>query len=441
MTAFCSNSRVLAPAFFSATIWWLIPLILRIYPRSDEDQGLSSLFSLAMLALVASAAFCAANRTKEWCVLFWMPPAVIGGTACIFGISLIIQEAATKRGNMAPLAGVALLWGIGALAILLGTTLLLLFFRPKRFPLSLTIVAVCNSIAIGFAASQTDYQANKQELTIHILDIDGHPVQGATLRYERVGYGPGGRDIPAGTGTPILSDAHGIVRPHLRSMRHKLTGTIQHPNYQKVSFTAGMQYSTSDRTRTFSFGTEKQPRTAYGFISIEEPLSAYIYLPPRYGMEGHNQMVNKKASTTLIVGAEAKSCLNLKEGGFVSPPEGDLRFELYVEPDGQYIRPRMRIHALNGTGIQMLPPYISFSGPIQFPERLFEIAPRDGYSEQITIMEPGNSPGPKIFVSTRNRTVFYMLTVDLYTDRTAKTGRCFVEIVTNLAYTENSESK
>lgn len=88
----------------------------------------------------------------------------------------------------------------------------------------------------------------------------------------------------------------------------------------------------------------------------------------------------------------------------------------------------------------MLPP-ILFSDPIQLPERLFEIAPRDGYSEQIVIMRPGDSPGPKIFVSVGNKTSFYMITVALHADRKSETGRCLVEIVKNLASTANRGSE
>ena len=436
-----AERSILFPSLLSSIFWWLAPLILLIYPRGSEDQGTLSLFAFGVLALVASSVVSAANRTKHWFVLFWMPPAGIAVFLGLLGVGQVIQEAGTMPGNMAPLAGAALLIGMGAMAILLGATLPLLFLRPKHFPRILTTVALCNTLAIAFVASKNDYQANKQEVIIHILDFDGQPIRGASLMYDRFGYGAGGKSVPKGSGAPIISDAQGIVRPHLRSMRNELKGLIQHPQYQPVHFTVGMQYSKWDLDRLFAFGTEARTNITYGSISVNEPLSGYIYLPPHYEKNDHNQILNKKAATTLVVGADDKSFLNVETGLFGSLPTGHFRFELYFESDDQYERPRLRVYALDGVGIQMLPPNLSFSEPMQYPERLFEIAPRGGYMKQITIMEPGNSPGPKLFVSTRDNTMFYMLTVELYADRTTKTGRCLVRVVKNLACSQRHKEK
>jgi hypothetical protein len=429
------------PAFLSSIFWWIVPLILLIYPRDSEDQGMLGLYALGVLALVASSVISAANRTKKWFVLFWMPPAASAVLVCLRGIGELIQAAETGPGDMAPLGGVAILIGMGAMAILLGATMPLLFLRPKQFPRMLTAIALSNTIAIAFAASRADYQANKQEVTIHLLDFNGQPIQGATLKYDRIGYGPGGKDVPKGSGVPIVSDAHGIVRPHLRTMRNELKGIIHHPQYQQVSFTLGMQFSKRDLTRRFAIGTESRPNIVHGSILVKEPLAAYIYLPPRYDTNTQNQMLNKKASTTLVADSADKSFLNVETGIFGSSPKGHLRFELYFEAVDKYERARLKVHALDGVGIQMLPPDLSFSEPMQYPERLFEIAPHNGYMKEIVIMEPCPFPGTKLFVSTRDNTRFHMLTVVLYTNHTAKTGRCLVQIVKNLASTRNLEKK
>lgn len=279
-----------------------------------------------------------------------MPPAVFVTIASFYGIILVIQEGGSA-GNMAPLGGLAFLFGVGAIAILIGALLLLLFLRPKRFPAFLTILALCNSIAIGFSSTRMNYQANIQEIVIHILDFDGFPIQGATLQYERFGYGPGGIDRPAGRASPLVSDAEGIVRPNLRSMRNKLQGTVKHPQYQEIMLELGMQFSEWDTTRNFKLGTPEDPDVAHGRVSVREPLTAYIYMPPRWEADGYNQKLSEKASTTLSAAGDTTSHLNLASGDFVSPPEGDLRFELYFENDGQYKQARLRIHALTGTGI------------------------------------------------------------------------------------------
>ena len=436
-----SFRRILAPALLSASIWWIVPLILLIYPRGGEDQGIFGLFALGILALVTSSVVSAANRTKDWFVLFWMPPAGIAAMLSLRFIGQMIQEIKILPGSMAPLGGVAILIGMGALALLLSATLSLLFLRPLKFPRTLTVFALCNSIAIAFAASKTDYHANKQEVTIHILDFSGHPIQGATLNYERFGYGAGGERDPEGSGDPIISDVQGIVRPHLRAMRNELKGMIQHPQYQPVCFTVGMQYNKLDLTRQFICGTETRPNINYGSISVKEPLSGYIYMPPRYDTNDHNQILNEKISTTLVEGSDENSFLNVEKGHFGPSAGCQLRFELYFETVDQLESARLKVYALDGVGIQILPPNISFSEPIQYPERLFEIAPRDGYIKQITIMEPGSSPGPKLFISALNNTMFYMLTVDLDWDRKAKTGRCVVQIVKNLALHTESKRK
>jgi len=337
------------------------------------------------------------------------------------------------KGNMAPLAGVALFIGMGIVAIVIAATLSVLFFHPRSFRKGMTLIALLNTVAIVIAVSKTDYQASKQEFEVHILDFNGQPISGATLKYERFGYGAGGKDVPEGTGVPVVSDAQGIARPHMKRMRHELKGVIEHQQYRQVHFTLGMQYSKWDTTRHFSLGTQETPTILHGSVSAKEPVSIYIYLPPASTKPDRSQIKKQETSTKLAVDSEARSSLNIQTGSFGDPPEGDLRFELYFEAVEQYERARLRIHGANRTGLLMLPTNLSFSEPIQSPERLYEIAPKDGYSDQITIMEPGNLPGPRIFVSARDGAMFSMFTVDLYDNRKEKTGRCQVKLVKNQA--------
>lgn len=426
------RSKSLLPAFLCGVVWWLIPVVFLIFPRDKGEKSVLGLFGFGVAAIVITTVVCVVQRSKPWSVMLWMPPASLASIACLSGAIRLIQEAGTLHGNLAPLAGVAMLFGLVAMAILFGATIFLLYFHPKPFHGLLTSCALLNSIAIGFAVSKFDYQSNKQDMAIHILDFQGRPISGAALRYERIGYGPGGSDVPTGRGGPVVSSAEGLVHADLRRIRNELRAVIQHPEYRTVQFSVSMQYGEWDTTRHFAIGTESKPVTWYGSIVVNEPLSMYVYMPPLDDRPNDAQIKRQKVSTDLGAVLGEKAFFDVEAGVFSAVADGDLRFELFYEPDGQYERARLRIHGLNGVGVQMLEPNTSFSEPISSPEKLFMIAPLEGYAEQVTIMEPGSSPGPRIFVSGRDGKLFAMLSVQLYGNRKSKTGECLVEIVRNI---------
>ena len=68
-----------------------------------------------------------------------------------------------------------------------------------------------------------------------------------------------------------------------------------------------------------------------------------------------------------------------------------MRFDLFGEKDDQgYIRSKIRITALNGTGVLLVPAGISLTPPVSSYERVMQIAPLEGYEESL-VTDGGDS--------------------------------------------------
>lgn len=415
-------------ALVSVVIWWMIPIALRCFPTGGEANGRFVLFALGVVAVLGTAGCCQRWRYEPWCVILWLPPMLFCASVSVYAVSGAIQElkSASSPYNLAPLAGaVALLIAIASL-IWPAATLLLAYAHPKAFRVLPTLIALINTGAVGFTAIEVDYNANRQDLTVYLHDLANRPVCGATLSYERFGYGPGGKHVSAGRGAPLTSDAGGVLRPHMRKGRNEIRAVITHPKYRTVYVGIGMQYDERDDCRACTVGTDAARPVTAGSISTKEPLTMYVYLP---GLRDQDSHAPKQLQASALLGGpgDASVDLDIARGLFSDSAEGDLRLNLFFEREGAYQRPRVRISGLNGTGVQLWN-RPSFSEPIKLPERIFMIAPEHGYESQVTV-DPTHQPGPMLFVHSPQKGSFARLSVAVYRYNKTKASRCRVELV------------
>lgn len=398
-------------AVLGATIvWWFVPVVVWHLPHHDEP---SAGFAFACLVgLVVALSLCALGREKRWVVLIWIPLLVWTS----FGALAAFDEVASEPHggpNAAPLEGVVMLIGL-AVALILGiAAILCLVWRPRTYSRPLMILALVNTAAVSYATWQGNRQATSQEIFLHILDSSGKPLSGASVRYARYGYGPGGKDVFDAEGGPIVSGEDGIAVIPSRRMRYETKGTISKPGFRDVLFTVDMQYSEWDKDRGVTVSTRETNNIAHGRIPTVEPVTFSINLPPQNDAPDRLHPVkHMEAESDIGQGPQAAHIFNLETGKFSNDPAGDLRFDVFFErDDGGYERARLRISGINGARVLQVPPEISLSASLSPYEHIFRIAPQSGYGDEAVIQRPSDSPEPTIYVAARDGRLYARMTV------------------------------
>lgn len=409
-------------AVCAATIvWWIIPAVVRFVPRIDEASA--GLAFACLLALPVALSLCAAFREARWIALIWIPVLVWTSFFALMTFGAVARE----HGGFAMLIGLPVATVLGIAAILC------LVCRPRVYSVPLMILAVANTAAVSYATRQTNRQATRQDITLHILDSTGKPLSGASVRYIRYGYGAGGTHVFDANGGPILSSDDGVAVIPSRRMRYETKGTIIKPGFRDVLFTVDMQYSKWDKDRGVTVSTTETKNIARGRIPAAEPVTFSIYLPPESDVPDRLQPVkHMEAKADIGRGPQAAHVLNVETGMFGNDPAGDLRFDLFFEvEDGRHERPRLRISGLNGAKVCQVPHDLSFSGSLSPYEHIFRIAPQNGYQDETVIQRPGSSPGPMIYVSARDGHLYARMTVDAWGRSDESKARCRVHLFVN----------
>lgn len=418
--------------------WWIVPVVVRFLPRHDEPSA--GLAFACVIGLTIALSLCAQRRDERWVVLIWIPVSVWTAIGALTTFGAVVSEPHGGP-NAAPLEGVAMLIGL-AVALVLGiAAILCLVWRPRVYSLPLMILAIANTAAVSYATRQGNRQATGQEIFLHVLDSNGKPLSGASIRYTRYGYGPGGKHVFDGEGGPIVSGDDGIAVIPSRRMRYETKGTISKPGFRDVLLTVDMQYSEGDRDRDVWVSTRETNNIARGHIPTAEPVTFSIYLPPQSNApDPLHPVKHMEAESDIGQGPQAAHILNLETAKFSNDPTGDLRFDLFFEKDdGGYERARLRISGLNGAKVLQLPPDVSLSGSLSPYEHIFRIAPQNGYRDETVVQRPGDSPEPMIYVSARDGRLYARMTVYASGRNFEAKARCRVQLFMNPTGTRGLE--
>jgi hypothetical protein len=408
--------------------WWIIPVIILLQPR-NEVAGVG--FAFACLVVIGLAlGLCAQFRQVPWIVLIWVPLVCWTGLGALKTFSTILSEP-TGGADAAPLQAVAVLIVLGAGLILSTGTILGWVWRPRVFSLPLLVLAIANTCVVSYVTLAANRRATHQGIILQVLDSQGRPLPGASVRYARYGYGPGGREAFDAAGGPLTSGPDGLVVIPSRRMRYATKGTINKPGFRDVLFTVEMQFSKWDHDRGVTISTSETKDIARGRIPASDPVTLSIYVPPLTDAPRSSDPVKRReARSDIGRHPDAARFLNVETGEFSTAPATDLRFDVFFVKDGRHERPRLRITGLNGARLLHVPPSVSFSGSLSPYEHVFRIAPEGGYQDEVVIEDPSSSPGPMIYVAARGGRFYARMTVNARAQSDRTNAPCTVQIFT-----------
>ncbi len=401
-----ATSKVILKLAAGLAAWWVF-LFFVFLPGMQVPAGL-----LWCVGLVA----CFVVRDKETGFVLWFPTTAATIILLFKLLYIFCGEASLGQGSEPdrdPLAGLAALTMLVmtiAAFLLLG---LCLWARPRRYSPMVCWLTVLNTAALG-CVSYTRYDdAVGQEVQIHFLDSAGAPIEGAAVNYKVFGYGPGGSkpSSPIIARGPIASDHEGVVSLHSREGRHLLEASVQKPGYESLEVELGMQFHVEETSREVVIKIREKVLTR-AHVSAKVPLKFMVYLPKPLEIDAPAQFA--EVSTRSTRGDQIKN-LDLLGTRFVDTPEADVHFDFFDEKDAQgYPRARLRLTALNGAGVIQVSYLSSLAAPLSSFENVMKIAPAGGYQDSTVLREPGNIPGPTIYVKARDGHTYARLEINAF---------------------------
>lgn len=412
--------KLFLPKLVAALFVWVIPLCVGLLDTNREGASfyLPVLFGWMLVALFVCAIF----RGSDWAAFIWIPMAL-----CILAGAIGSLRGLGGTGSHGPNTGpgeaTAIVFLLGLLVILAGLGFAAFWFRPRVFPIpTILIGALLNTAACGIVTSRIDRHVTRQNIVLHILDRDGHPVPGASVRYERYGYGSGGITVFDDAGGPFLSASSGLVIIPSRQMRYETRATISKPEYRDLLFTLEMQFSPYDEKRNVVLSTRETKAIAHGHVPATNPVEVTVYLPPasdtRDPMTKRIGLYSKRD-----VGEQSAKYLDLSTGKFTVNQPTDLKLELSPAIGGDFSNRRFRIIGLNGFELLMLPSKSTFDCVSSTYEQMFRIAPAHGYQGEITLEGESYRNGHVIYVRTADRKLHGRLHLDAQGDLSGQDAR------------------
>lgn len=403
------NWYAVACALFAC---WVLPVFVMWLSRSEEDAKAIPLAVGLGVGLPLMVYFF--NRAKSWSVILWVPLVAFGVIGTLFVAGSVLEQPSGGP-DAAPLEGVATLMGLG-LALLLGLlTASCLILRPKFLPFPTVTLAVTNTLVMLLVMVNGIPGVTGQDIILHVIDRDQKPVSGASVIFERFGYGPGGSQVFDEKGGPIESDENGIVIIPSRRMRYETHATITKPDCRDVMLTIGMQFNASDKHRRFVISTYDSRALAYGNLPATDPVRATVFLASKSdGPDPALKHMNLYSKND--VGDAVPRFLNIETGKFSADQPADLQLEMFAELNENYWEPRLRIIGLNGTEVLQVPNELSLTEPISPYEHVYRIAPESGYQSKMVVLKPCGSPGQTIYIRARDGRLHGRLNLDAQGD-------------------------
>ena len=392
--------RFLFPKFAAALAIWVIPLCVGLLDTHRE--GGSYFLPVVSVWLLVALIVGARSRASDWIAFIWIPI-----TLCIFAGAIGFLGGLEAAGTHGPDTGAgeasAIVLMLGLLAILAGFGFAAFWFRPREFPTPAILVgALLNTAACGIVMTHLDRHVTRQEIALHILDRDGKPVPGASVHYQRFGYGSDGSTVFDDEGGPILSDSSGVAIIPSRQMRYETRATISKPGHRDLLFKLDMQFSQHDQTRNVVLSTRETEAIAQGSVPATNPVEITVYLPS--ASDAPDPMTKRIGLySKRDLGEQPARFLDLATGKFTVDRPADLMLELSSAIGGSYSDRRLRIVGLNGIELLMLPSKAKFDGAGSTYEQIFRIAPTHGYQSEITIEEESYTNGYVVYVRSADR--------------------------------------
>lgn len=378
-----------------ATTW--LPVVLFLWLSSDPKTAPQAPAAVLVGAAVVATAYLFSRR-QAWSLVLWVALVL---SAAIGGLSLLGSglSAPTSGPNAGPLEGVAVLMMLLLAFGFVGIAAAGIWFRPQIWSTMMLVIGIVNTALIVVAGSAGFRIATGQEIMLHLSDPAGKPVIGAAIRFERFGYGSGGAEFFDASGGPFHSDAEGVVRVPARRMRYKTRMTINKNGFREVTVTLDMQHSEYDKMRSYTLSTQETRAIATGAVpATETPLIPLCLSPISDAPSPKVVRLSLYSKHDLPKTVTPKS-LDLKTGKFASDLSGDIELEYFSASNTRYRDQRLRLRGLNGVQLFLVSRNECLPTTTHtLYEHLYRIAPKSGYEQEVMIANPGNSPGPVVYV-------------------------------------------
>ena len=364
----------------------------------------------AMVAAVVIVTYLL-SRQHAWSLILWVPLVLF---ALVGSMGMFVQGSSqpTSGPNAAPLEGVAVLFmliiaaGLGALVLACG------LFRPKAWSVSMLLVGTVNTALMFVASSQGYREATSQQIIIRLRDPSGAPVAGAAVRYDRYGYGAEGKDVFDGGGGPLYSDETGLVKVPSRRGRYETNMKISKNGFRDITVKMDMQLSDLDQTRSIVIATYESRAVASGAIPATEPLHLPLYLSPTSDAPSSAVTQLSLYSKNDLPREIKPQSFDLETGKFTSDLSGDLQLEHFSATQTRFSDERLRIRGLKGAQIFLVEhPKHQMISELSY-EDAYRFAPNEGYQTEIVIKNPGDSPGPAVFVRAGDGRMHGLLNIE-----------------------------
>lgn len=402
-----------------ALSWLPVVLFLSLAGnKATEPKAFGFAAAGAMLVVVVYVI----SRKHAWSAILWVPLmlfAAIGGLT-LLGIGI---STPTSGPSAAPLEGVAVLMmlllaaGFGLIAMTGG------LLRPKTWNASLLVIAGLNTALMAVATSSGYRGVTAQEILINLSDPSGSPVPGAAVKYERFGYGAGGSTVFDASGGPLYSDGEGVVRVPSRRMRYETRMRISKEGFREITVILGMQFSEHDKTRTFSISTVHTRAIASGVVPATDPVRLSLHLSPEADLPSPQVRHFGLYSKHDVQPDLPPKSLDLETGKFTADLTGDLGLEYYSATMNRFRDQRLRVRGLNGVQVCLVSRDLEISSPQSPYPHLYRIAPESGYQTEVIIENPGNSPGPCVYVRAADGKLHGRLCLEALGDGVNETPR------------------
>lgn len=355
------------------------------------------------------------SRQHAWSLIPWGPLVLYAlvGSVVILGLALSVTTSGPSAGateGVAVLIMLIMAAGLGALFLAGGLC------HPKTWSVSMLLVGTVNTALMFVACSQGYREATSQQIIVQLRDPSGAPIAGAAVRYDRNGYGAGGKHVFDGSGGPLYSDEAGLVKVPSRRGRYETNMKISKNGFRDITVKMNMQLSDRDQTRGIVISTYESRAVASGVIPAAEPLHLPLYLSPTSDVPSSEvQRFSPRSRSDLSRDTKPQS-LDLETGKFAADLSGDLQLEYFSETMTRFRDQRLRIRGLNGVQVFLVEhPKHQMISELSY-EDAYRFAPNEGYQTEIVIKNPGDSPGPAVYVRAADGRMHGLLNINALGD-------------------------
>jgi hypothetical protein len=401
-----------------ALSWLPVVLFLSLAAnKATEPKAFGFAAAGAMLVVVVYVT----SRKHAWSAILWVPLMLFAG---IGGPSLLGTGFSTPTSgpSAGPLEGVAVLImlllaaGFGLMA----TTGILV--RPKTWNSTMLVTAGLNSALMFVVGSSGYHEVTRQDIIVHLSDPSGRPISGTSVEFEIYALNQSQTSSLVSRGIRY-SDNDGVARIPTRDVGLETRMKIFKGGCRQIELEIKAETSKQSKTRDFVLSTYETPAIHSGTLPSTEPFLVALALPSDLDAPSSKvRHVSLYSKHDLSQTVRPKS-LDLETGKFAADLSGDLELEYFSAKRTRFRDQQLRIRGLNGVELFLASHNECLPTAHTLYEQLYRVAPQSGYRQEVIISNPGNSPGPVVYIRASDGKLHGRLCLEALGDGVDETPR------------------